>query len=62
MIFKEYRCRACGKVFETLTRAGETPKCPDCGSEDVCTNLSGGSCNKIAKHCGGNCKTCGGCH
>ncbi len=62
MVYKEFRCNVCGKVFETLLREGETPKCPACGSEDAGTNFSGGVCNKPAKHCSGNCKSCGGCH
>ena len=63
MIFKEMKCRSCGKVFEALIRAGEPARCPACGSEEVETNLSGGRCNRPGKGgCSGNCKTCGGCH
>lgn len=62
MIFKELKCRACGEVFETFVREGESPRCPKCGSEDVATHLSGGTCNKPGHSCSGNCKTCGGCH
>lgn len=63
MIYKEFRCRACGRVFEALVRSDERPKCPACGSEDVVTNFAGGVCNRApGKHCSGNCRTCGGCH
>ncbi|MGH7143305.1 MAG: FmdB family zinc ribbon protein [Planctomycetota bacterium] len=29
----EYECKACGKVFEHLTREGETPVCEHCGEK-----------------------------
>jgi len=28
----EYACKACGREFETLVRAGTIPACPDCAS------------------------------
>jgi putative FmdB family regulatory protein len=28
----EFACRDCGRQFEYLTRAGETPRCPSCDS------------------------------
>jgi putative FmdB family regulatory protein len=32
----EYKCRGCGKEFETLVRVGvDTPACPKCKSEDL---------------------------
>jgi putative FmdB family regulatory protein len=34
----DYKCRACGQVFEILTRgSGDdgTPVCPDCNSRDL---------------------------
>ena len=27
----EFHCDECGSGFEELTRAGELPRCPDCG-------------------------------
>ena len=39
----EYRCKACGKEFETLVRnAGDEKElvCPKCGSKDVGRQLS----------------------
>ena len=31
----EYRCRQCDHEFETLVRAGQTPVCASCRSEDL---------------------------
>jgi putative FmdB family regulatory protein len=31
----EYACKACGREFETLVRAGTTPACPDCASTEL---------------------------
>ncbi len=31
----DYKCRACGKVFEVLLEAGEAPVCDSCGSADL---------------------------
>jgi putative FmdB family regulatory protein len=31
----EYSCRGCGQQFEILVRAGDTPRCGACGSEDL---------------------------
>jgi putative FmdB family regulatory protein len=34
----EYRCKACGEIFERIVLAGEEdglPACPACGSADV---------------------------
>jgi putative FmdB family regulatory protein len=36
----EYQCRGCGQQFEQLTRAGQTPACPGCKSEDLQKLLS----------------------
>jgi putative FmdB family regulatory protein len=36
----EYACRACGGHFEYLTRAGQSPACPSCRSEDLEKQLS----------------------
>ena len=35
----EYRCRGCGKEFEALVRATDTPAC-ECGSKDLEKKLS----------------------
>lgn len=35
-----YRCRACGKQFQTLVRSGETPVCEACHSADLDQQLS----------------------
>ena len=31
----DFRCNSCGKLFETLVRAGDTPSCPVCGGTDL---------------------------
>jgi putative FmdB family regulatory protein len=32
----EYRCTACGHVFERIMKSGETdPECPACGVKEV---------------------------
>jgi putative FmdB family regulatory protein len=36
----EYTCNACGREFEYLTRAGQTPACPACASVDIQKQLS----------------------
>jgi putative FmdB family regulatory protein len=35
-----YRCRACGKQFQTLVRSDETPVCEACHSSDLDQQLS----------------------
>jgi len=35
-----YRCRACGKQFQSLVRSGETPVCEACHSADLDQQLS----------------------
>ena len=35
-----YRCRACGKEFQTLVMSGETPVCKACESADLEQQLS----------------------
>ncbi|HUI22537.1 MAG TPA: zinc ribbon domain-containing protein [Methylocella sp.] len=35
-----YRCRACGKEFQTLVLSGETPVCEACHSADLDQQLS----------------------
>ena len=36
----EYRCRGCGRQFETLVLKSATPACPACSSEDLDRLLS----------------------
>jgi putative FmdB family regulatory protein len=36
----EYSCRGCGHEFEWLTRADETPQCPECGKTDLSRSFS----------------------
>jgi putative FmdB family regulatory protein len=36
----EYVCRACDHAFERLVRAGDTPACPACQSQDLEKQLS----------------------
>jgi putative FmdB family regulatory protein len=36
----EYECRGCGRRFEHLTRAGDTPACPACHGADLQKLLS----------------------
>jgi len=31
----DYHCRGCSNEFETLVRAGDMPRCPECGSDDL---------------------------
>jgi putative FmdB family regulatory protein len=31
----EYKCRSCGKQFEKIVRASETPNCPACQSAEL---------------------------
>jgi putative FmdB family regulatory protein len=31
----DYRCNACGHVFEALVRRAEVPACPSCASADL---------------------------
>jgi putative FmdB family regulatory protein len=35
-----YRCRDCGKAFQTLVMSGETPVCEACDSADLEQQLS----------------------
>lgn len=36
----DFRCRACGREFEALVRAGQPPACPVCRSGDLERQLS----------------------
>jgi putative FmdB family regulatory protein len=31
----DFHCRGCSCEFEALVRAGDSPKCPECGSTDL---------------------------
>ncbi len=31
----EYKCRACGRLFEKIVKLNETPNCPGCDSGDL---------------------------
>ena len=31
----DFRCRACGREFETLVRPQSTPECPECHGQDL---------------------------
>ena len=31
----DFRCKTCGKLFETLVRTGDSPRCPACGGADL---------------------------
>jgi putative FmdB family regulatory protein len=35
-----YACKSCGREFEMLVRASETPVCPACDSSDLDQKLS----------------------
>ncbi|HET7696917.1 MAG TPA: zinc ribbon domain-containing protein [Vicinamibacterales bacterium] len=37
----DFRCRACGEVFEALVREPARPLCPACGASDLERLLSG---------------------
>lgn len=43
----EYHCNNCNKVFETLIMGDETPKCPECESENVARLMS--ACGFVSK-------------
>jgi putative FmdB family regulatory protein len=36
----EFKCRGCGRTFETLVLKNTTPACPECQSEDLERQLS----------------------
>lgn len=36
----EFKCRACGRLFEDLVREGDTSACPSCSSQDLERQLS----------------------
>jgi putative FmdB family regulatory protein len=60
----EYECRGCGHHFEHLTRAGLTPECPTCKSDDLQKLLSvfavsGGGEKSFDVPAAGACGRCG---
>ncbi|MCM1438654.1 MAG: zinc ribbon domain-containing protein [Roseburia sp.] len=60
----QYKCPACGKLFDELVKKySDEVRCPDC--KNVAERRYSGemysATGKPAKKCGGNCKTCGGC-
>lgn len=61
----QYKCPVCGKQFEELVKKFDDPAyCPDCksaGVREYCGKMYSAT-GTSAKKCGGNCKTCGGCH
>ena len=63
MALIEFVCTQCGAESEELVRSdGNYPACKVCGGR-LKQKLSGKLHVNCAKHehCGGNCKTCGGC-
>ena len=62
MAFMEFKCKACGHVFEEFTRDGKYPACPVCGGETE--QKYSGKCwvNSVHKgECSGHCAICKGC-
>jgi putative FmdB family regulatory protein len=62
-----YRCRACGKQFQTLVMSGETPVCSACESADLDQQLSliaspnkGGEAAPATAACGAEMGACCG--
>jgi putative FmdB family regulatory protein len=62
----EYECRACGRHFEFLTRAGQSPNCPACESADLqkllstfAVNASPNGGERASQEAVGGCGMCG---
>jgi putative FmdB family regulatory protein len=61
----EYACRSCGREFEYLTRADQTPSCPSCSSTELEKQLSvfavsaGADHSRAAAPAVGPCGACG---
>ena len=61
----EYACRSCGREFEYLTRADQTPSCPSCSSTELEKQLSvfavsgGTDSSRAAAPTVGPCGACG---
>lgn len=60
----QYKCVNCNEKFEELVQQYDAEvKCPKCGAaarRDYSGSVYSATGTK-SKHCGGNCKTCGGC-
>lgn len=61
MPIKEFICKKCGNIFETLCKVEEnTYKCSKCGN--IAEIKYTGKCNAYKKGgCSGNCSSCSGC-
>jgi len=62
----EYACRSCGRQFEYLTRADQTPSCPACAGTELEKKLSvfavsagGASASRFDGPAAGPCGACG---
>ena len=60
----EFACRECGHKFEYLTRAGQSPSCPSCHSDDLEKQLSvfavnAGTASATPVRATGPCGACG---
>jgi putative FmdB family regulatory protein len=61
----EYACRSCGRQFEYLTRADQTPSCPACASTELDKQLSvfavsaASHSDRLAPQPAGPCGMCG---
>ncbi len=66
MPFYEYRCRACGHVYEEFVRSffgKAAPVCPRCGSQDaekVVSKLGSAGRSSESRSSGANCAPTGG--
>lgn len=62
MALFEYRCNACGHVFEALVHSNDDgPVCPTCGSKDLEKMLSTFAVNAKASSPAGSCPNAGCC-
>ncbi len=48
----EYHCKKCNKIFETLIMGDESPKCPECNTEEVSRLMS--ACGFVSKGAASN--------
>jgi putative FmdB family regulatory protein len=55
----EYVCMSCESHFEELVRAGETPPCPDCGSDKAKREFSAFAAHGLTKQPVGSAKSGG---
>ena len=61
----QYKCAACGNVFDELVKSHEEEvTCPKCHkkAERVWSGCMYSATGKPAKHCNGKCSECPGCH